>query len=129
MIIGMPKDDIVIYEADTSGSFATPLTSVPEEKRIWRHMHEVQHHHLSTAGALASLTRVFTAEFEKILDEIPNDEWISVPIYKFWRTSMSTASTISLVGSGVFRESSTLIDDFWEYMEGFLDLFMTFPDL
>jgi hypothetical protein len=126
-VIGVPKRDLAIYEADKSGSSATPLTSISEEKRIWRQLHQVQHHHLSTSVPLIILTRVFTTEFEKIMDEIPLDEWTTLLVYKFVRTSMSTASTISLIGSGVFKENPNLIDDFWIYFEGFMALFMGLP--
>jgi hypothetical protein len=126
-VIAMPKRDIAIYEADTSGSFVAPLTPIPEEKRIWRKVHDVQHHHLSNGKPLSILTRVFTVEFEKTLDEMPLNEWTTVPIYKFFRNSMSTASTISLIGSRVFKENPELINDFWAYMEGFMVLFMKLP--
>ena len=73
-VIGIPKRDLAIYEADTSGSFAAPLSNVPEEKRIWRKLHEIQHHYLSTSNHLNVLTCVFTAEFKRIIDEIPLNE-------------------------------------------------------
>jgi len=123
----MPKRDLAIYEADTSGSFVAPLTSIPEEKRIWRKVHEVQHHHLSSGNPLNILIRVFTAEFEKTLDEIPLDVWTPVPIYRFFRKSMSTAANISLIGSRVSEENPELNEDFWSYFEGFMWFFMKLP--
>jgi hypothetical protein len=70
---------------------------------------------------------IFAIEFQKILDESPSDKWTTVPIYKFVRKNVPTASTIALMGNWPFRENNTFIDDFRVYFEGIIALFMKLP--
>jgi hypothetical protein len=126
-VIGVPKRDIAIFEADDSGSAAVPYTNVAEEQRIWRHIHDAQSHNLQSTDSLNMLTTVFTQEFLKIVDEEPLDGWQAVPIYQFFRSRMTTASTVALIGRGVFKHSPNLTEDFWEFFPGFMSLFIGLP--
>jgi len=51
-LVGLPQRDLAIFKANTLSPFAVPLAAVPEEKRIWRQIHESQDHHLSSAKQL-----------------------------------------------------------------------------
>lgn len=126
-VMNVPKHDLAIFEADTSGSSATPLTPIPDEKRIWRRMHEILHRNMAIGPPLDTLTSVFTTELHRVLDEQPLDEWTTVDVYKFVSSKMSTASTISLIGNGMFKHNPQITDDFWEYFDGFMALFMELP--
>ena len=126
-VIGVPKRDVAIFEADDSGSAAVPYTKVPEDQRIWRHMHEAQNRNLQSTDYVNTLTAVFTREFLRVLDEEPLDEWRSVPIYRFFLNRMGTASSITLLGRGVYKLNPNLTEDFWEFSSGFLSLFMGIP--
>jgi hypothetical protein len=61
------------------------------------------------------------------VDEQPLDEWTSMPIYSFFRNTMTTASTISLIGRGVVKHNPNLTEDFWEFFSGFMTLFFGLP--
>lgn len=74
-VIGVPKRDIAIFEADESGSAAVPYTKVAEEQRIWLHIHDAQNRNLQGADSRSTLTTVFIREFLKIVDVEPLDEW------------------------------------------------------
>jgi hypothetical protein len=126
-VVGLSKVDLAIFEADTSGPFAIPLSNVPENKRIWRQIHENQDHQLSSPRQLDVLMDIFSANFEVILDNLPNDQWTTVLIYKFVRKAVSTASTIALMGKWPFQNNNEFIDDFWAYFEGIIALFMRLP--
>jgi hypothetical protein len=59
-VIGLPRRDIAIFEADDSGSAGTPLRNVPEKQRIWRQVHEAQSRNFRSGEPLNILTKVFT---------------------------------------------------------------------
>jgi hypothetical protein len=128
-VFAVPKEDLAIFEADDSGSSSVPYSQVPEEKRIWRHVHDAQHQHLTGTDSLNHLTTVFTREYLDIVNQEPLDESRTVPIYRWFRDRMATASTISLIGRGVYKHNPRLTEDFWEFFAGFMGLFMGFPRL
>jgi hypothetical protein len=125
--MGVPKRDIAIFEADNSGTAAVPYTKVAEDQRIWRQIYDAQSRNLQSTDNLNILTTVFTRKFLKIVDEEPLDEWQTAPIYQFFRSRMSTASTIALIGRGAFKHNPNATEDFWEFFSGFMGLFMGLP--
>ncbi|KAF4634070.1 hypothetical protein G7Y89_g4045 [Cudoniella acicularis] len=126
-VVGLPKRDLAIFEVDDSGSAAAPLTNVPEERRIWRHIHHAHGPNLQSTRGLEVLTKVFTREFLEVVNRQPLDEWTTTPIYRFFRNEMSTASGIALIGRGPFIHNPRLMEDFWEFFAGFMSLFLGLP--
>jgi len=126
-VIGVTGRDAAIWENDKSGHHATPLSNIPEDERIWRHTNESQSRILQSGEELKILTKVFTEEMFRLVDEEPLDEWQTVPIYRHFRDKMANASTISIIGRGVFRYNPKMIEDFWIFNDGLTKLFFGIP--
>lgn len=123
---GVPKADLVAFEEDTSGHGIVPLTNVPEEKRIWKHIHEPQGKTLQSADQMKVLSTVFTREFLAVADEkLPEEE--TILLWKFFRNKMTTASSMALLGSNVYKQSPQTTEDFWAWFVSFLSFFIGFP--
>ncbi|KAG9235358.1 cytochrome P450 [Amylocarpus encephaloides] len=106
-VIGVPRGDMKIFEYDDSESMTTPLTQIPEEKRIWQHRHHAIVHSLKNTEALNILTRVFTREIMELANQQHLGEW----------------------QTGPFKQNPDLAKDFWEFMRGFMVLFFGIPRL
>lgn len=131
-VINVPKADLKIFQNDNSGPAkdAFPGTEIPEEQRIWRHIHHAQAVNLQSKEGLEAIVRVFTREFLTVLkeDELEIGEWKELGMYHWFRTKMSTASTVALIGRRIFEHNPQTIEDFWEYFAGFMSLFLGLPD-
>lgn len=131
-VINIPAADLKIFQNDNSGpgKDSFPGTEIPEEQRIWRHIHHAQAVNLQSKEGLEAIVRVFTREFLTVLeeDELEIGEWKELGMYEWFRTKMSTASTIALVGRRIFEYNPHTIADFWEYFAGFMSLFLGLPD-
>ena len=124
-----PAADVQLLKRDRSGSARLPLDLTPASERIWRQFHHIYEKHLMASDAVDDLTRRFTTEYTKLLQELPTNKWVEVRILDMLCTKMFEATTVTLVGRYVFEASPTFTKDFWEYDAAFTSLFYGFPRL
>ena len=67
---GILESDVKICDSDRSGINPVPLTDTPEEKRLWKKVHD-NHLLLSSGPAVNKLTTKFIDEFVEELDRVP----------------------------------------------------------
>ena len=89
--IGLSAEDLAIFEADNSGSSAIPYSNVPEKDRIWHHVHDAQSRNLKGDEELGILMKKFTEELLNSVDKLPLNEWKPIPLYHYYRNTLTTA--------------------------------------
>ncbi|KAH8896784.1 cytochrome P450 [Thozetella sp. PMI_491] len=124
---GLPAQDAAKMGVDNSGTHAVPLTPVAEEDRIWKRLHHIYLENLSQGRAVDGLTRRFLSEFSQEVEQLPEGECVTTPIYALLQDKMFRASTHTLTGSRILTSNPDFAKHFWEYDAGFMKLLMGTP--
>jgi len=124
---GLPAQDAATLGADDSGTGAIPLSSMPEDARIWRRLHNIYSENLTHGKAVNFLTGKFISEFSGRLDQMPSNQWTTTPIYAFLQDEMFTASTITLAGPQILKSNPDFAKYFWDYDAAFMTLLQGAP--
>ncbi len=126
---GMAAHDMSIFGQDTSGIGATPLTDVPDEKRIWKKSHATGIAHLASGPSVTVLTNKFVEIFTQELNKELQGETLTVPLYDFFKKAMATGSMVSVIGPEMYRLNPDFNKIYWDYDDAFLLMAIGMPKL
>lgn len=123
----MSEKDLAIFRDDQSGYGTQSLTNGPNETRVWKRTHDLGATALSNGPSVNILTSRFIDEFVTQLDLEPLNETITTPLYDFLKKKMFVASTISLVGTEIFRLNPGFVKTYWDFDDAFLTIALGLP--
>ncbi|KAF2682032.1 hypothetical protein K458DRAFT_391073 [Lentithecium fluviatile CBS 122367] len=117
-ILNTPKKVIPFYAADYSGMAAKPRkeSTVRHEDRI--HYWQAHTNQKWLSGASIRLMSENYLRFlnDELARSISGNDWVDVPdLYRFLQIHVSTAAIKAMMGTEIFKQYQTLVEDFWEF--------------
>lgn len=117
-ILNTPKEVIPFYAADDSVMAAKPRkgSKVRHEDRIYYWQAHTSQKWLSGASL-----RLMSENYQRFLNDelarsILGNNWVDVPdLYRFLQIHVSTAAIKAMMGTEIFEQYPTLVEDFWEF--------------
>lgn len=123
----MSEKDLAIFQDDQSGFATQSLTNGPNETRVWKRTHDLGATALSNGPSVNMLTSRFIEEFVTELDMEPLNKTMTTSLYDFLKKKMFVASTISLVGTEIFRLNPGFLKTYWDFDDAFLKIALGLP--
>jgi hypothetical protein len=117
-ILNTPKEVIPFYAADDSG-----MATKPRKESTVKHGDRIHYWqaHTSQKWLSGASLQLMSENYLCILeDEIASlnidDEWIEIPdLYRFLQIHVSTAAIKAMMGTAIFQQYPTLVEDFWTF--------------
>lgn len=116
---GYAPADLAKFHGDKSGGANLPHggSGVPPpapEHRIWYRQHRMHNECLVNAHAVNALAASFQTFFRERLVAYPVGQWGEIMVTDFLKQNMTTAATISVLGSRVLEINPGFVDAFWQ---------------
>ncbi|KAF2647656.1 cytochrome P450 [Lophiostoma macrostomum CBS 122681] len=116
----MSKNEIKLFENDTSGRRKTPtlgMEHIPTERRHWYNHHLLYAEFLSSAKYTQCLADTFLRLFSERLRAESSHLWTTVSLHEFMKLNMTEAAIKSMFGSKILELNPDLIRTYWEFDE------------
>ncbi|KAF2821001.1 cytochrome P450, partial [Ophiobolus disseminans] len=116
-LLDTPKDVIPFYAADDSGMATKPRkeSTVRQEDRIHYWQAHTSQKWLS-GTSLQLMSQNYLSFLETEVARLNLDDWTEIPdLYQFLQIHVSTAAIKAMMGTAIFEQYPTLVEDFWAF--------------
>ncbi|KAM0274301.1 hypothetical protein ACHAQH_007975 [Verticillium albo-atrum] len=117
-VMGMTREDIVIYRADGSARGNTPRKGwedFPAEKRVWHRQTLIVHLLLGQTKSTNCLIKYYGDFLSNSIEKTTVGHWTEVGLIEFMKHEMASAATSAITGSKIIEMNPDLVEQFWRF--------------